>query len=1745
PNLEQLGNKKSSTSRIQEEFTFTITLTGASNNPISGTFSAKQIEDGVINSDVSSVEFKNGTLEYKLKDKWTLVIEGLPDDAKYTVEENSYTSDGYRTTVAIGAAAAAESSKAEGTIDPDSSSIVSFVNTKNTYGDLTISKTVEGNANEEKSFTFVVELDDTTISGDYDATRVDSVTGTTSEKVTFTAGKSGKITLKDGQSLTILKLPNGVGYTVTETDYSADGYSTTVKVDGVSSASTSTGYVATGTITGTESGGTATPSEVSYTNTKDVGNLEITKTLAGNDISSDEVKDQEFTFTITLTNDTANNNTYTAVKTKADNTVDTGVTEVMFTNGVAEVKLKGGESILIKGILVGVRYQVTETGVSGYVEASTGSSGIISTDANSDIATVTAAFTNTRNTYGNLTVTKKVNGNGGDTNAEFRFVVKLSEALTGNYGDMEFIDGEATFYLKHGQSRTAEDLPNGISYTVTEVKEDGTTTYASEGYVTTSAVSGGTTDTSSANYDSDAEDGEGKIYANCELTETFTNTREIGTLTISKKLAGNDPSTSDAFSFTIALSKAGSAVSGTYTASGAYDNVTFDTNGEVTITLKGNEYVTIEGLPAGARWKVTEDETAASDLGYELEGIVTSGQKVEATANSFAYATGTIDTDEASTAEFTNEKNTYGDLTIRKTVEGNATDAKEENGVAKVFAFTITLDNSAMKNGTTFESSYKGMLYTSAADQTGTEVTVLFDQTTGVESTMTVGTETRTIALSDGQSLTVKDLPTGVRYTVTEADYMGDGYVTTYSGTTGRIYEDCSRTASFTNAKNVGDLKISKTLAGNATDSNKEFEFTVTLINLSGDAVSDTYDAVFYDGTAEQDAVVTFTNGTLSKVTIGTTEMDTLKLTDGQWILIRELPDGATFTVSETNYRQEGYYPSPTRIQEGKIHTAMESATAFTNTKNTYGDLTITKTVEGADADTTKAFQFTITLDDSAMLNSTTFEESYTAVLYDSTDSTSTTVTVIFDSTTGTATTMTVNGVTKDITLSHGQSLTIQNLPNGVRYTVTEADYSKVGYTVTSTGTTGTIAGVDTTSATGSETATAAFVNTYATSGDITLTAAKTLTGRTLTANQFTFTITEVNADGTAKANGFTGSAANNAAGAVTFPTIRYTRSGTYYYQIAEVNDGQSGYTYDGSVYTVTVTATDDGEGSLTAEVTGVSKDGSAIANGTAADVVFANTYAATGSLVLKAAKSMKRTDSTLGTFEFELTDVTGGTGTVLQTVTNDTTGAIAFAALEYTLDDAGKTYLYTVSEKTQTGTGYLFDGTIYTVTVNVTDNGNGTLAIAATVKSGTGAQTAYTDTAMTFVNDVTSVKVRKVDVTTSEELPGATIRVVDENGTVIDEWVSTTEDHEVTGLVPGKTYTLIETVAPTGYDITANTTFVLNTDGSIDTSKTTTTIKDGVLLVEDSMTVSTTATISVTKNLTYQNEAIDAVDQTFYVGLYIDAACTNLYASKAITFKNASSATVTFDGLQIGRTYYIAECDSTGKALASGVGTLADGTIFAADFGNGATTATTTVADGSQTTVTFANEFYTMPNGFYKEGTLTITKKLLDPNGDAQNSSEVFYAGIFADSSYTTLAANVSENIVKLDLAGNSSVSAEVGVSIETGETVTLYVTEVDADGNPVADAADFAYEVSVDTTKVTLDETTTTAAVTITNQEIEEVEEESEYEEETETETEIAAVQTGDETPLAEYLILLVLALAIILMAVVYRRRERKTRE
>lgn len=69
-------------------------------------------------------------------------------------------------------------------------------------------------------------------------------------------------------------------------------------------------------------------------------------------------------------------------------------------------------------------------------------------------------------------------------------------------------------------------------------------------------------------------------------------------------------------------------------------------------------------------------------------------------------------------------------------------------------------------------------------------------------------------------------------------------------------------------------------------------------------------------------------------------------------------------------------------------------------------------------------------------------------------------------------------------------------------------------------------------------------------------------------------------------------------------------------------------------------------------------------------------------------------------------------------------------------------------------------------------------------------------------------VSVTKTDITGTQEVPGATLTVKDEDGNTVDTWVSGDKEHYVSGLEEGKTYTLIEETAPEGYVRAAEITF-------------------------------------------------------------------------------------------------------------------------------------------------------------------------------------------------------------------------------------------------------------------------------------------------------------------------------------------------
>ena len=441
-------------------------------------------------------------------------------------------------------------------------------------------------------------------------------------------------------------------------------------------------------------------------------------------------------------------------------------------------------------------------------------------------------------------------------------------------------------------------------------------------------------------------------------------------------------------------------------------------------------------------------------------------------------------------------------------------------------------------------------------------------------------------------------------------------------------------------------------------------------------------------------------------------------------------------------------------------------------------------------------------------------------------------------------------------------------------------------------------------------------------------------------------------------------------------------------------------------------------------------------------------------------------------------------------------------------------------------------DGTVNKDTTTTTISDNGTLLVE---------------------DSRTSVKVSKVDISDGKELEGAHIQIIDQDGNVVDEWDSTKEAHVTEKLKTGKIYTLRETVAPDGYLLTSDTTFVLKEDGTVDAEKTTAVSKDGVLLVQDKL--ATAASIAVTKKLTYIGENLAARDQTFYVALYSDKDCTQRVSDvKALVFKNADASTVVFsENIKAGKTYYIAECTQDGTSQT--IGALADGTVYEAVFGNGNST-TVTEANGT-TTVSFENVFSSFPpDGFYKQGQLTITKKVLGADGGTRNSNEVFYAGIFDDAAHTQLSQQVEQNIIKLDMDGGYEVSEIINVGLaQSGAKVTLYVTETDSNGKPIAGSEGFGYKVTVSADSVIFDETNMTAEVVITNQEESTV---------TETPTPTPSSdggnsggsenhsggygggkspKTGDDTPIGTYLMLLLAA--AMLAAETERRRRRNKRQ
>lgn len=281
----------------------------------------------------------------------------------------------------------------------------------------------------------------------------------------------------------------------------------------------------------------------------------------------------------------------------------------------------------------------------------------------------------------------------------------------------------------------------------------------------------------------------------------------------------------------------------------------------------------------------------------------------------------------------------------------------------------------------------------------------------------------------------------------------------------------------------------------------------------------------------------------------------------------------------------------------------------------------------------------------------------------------------------------------------------------------------------------------------------------------------KNLENHDIADGQFEFTVTAADDASAAKA-GFDGMSKviKSAAGTVdataegkqvatsaaeVFGSMQFTQDDaddTYTYTVAETKGGAEGYTNDETIYTVTITTADDGQGTLevTTHVVGGSIDQTFVYDNDAttedAQVVvpFNNSYQAggtfdgdgEGAVRINATKELVNAQMNGGEFTFNVTDAQGN---VVSSATNAADGSIDFSAIEFTkdgmLNDAenllasyekvdGKdtfTYQYTVSEDTTAlPAGVTANVTSFSIKVVVTDNNDGTLSFSVVYPEGT-----------------------------------------------------------------------------------------------------------------------------------------------------------------------------------------------------------------------------------------------------------------------------------------------------------------------------------------------------------------------------------------------------------------------------------------
>lgn len=283
------------------------------------------------------------------------------------------------------------------------------------------------------------------------------------------------------------------------------------------------------------------------------------------------------------------------------------------------------------------------------------------------------------------------------------------------------------------------------------------------------------------------------------------------------------------------------------------------------------------------------------------------------------------------------------------------------------------------------------------------------------------------------------------------------------------------------------------------------------------------------------------------------------------------------------------------------------------------------------------------------------------------------------------------------------------------------------------------------------------FKNVYATNpveSSVTdqITVTKSLTGRDLTADEFSFELLEI-IDKEVKP---VETVKNAADGKVTFSAIKYTEIGQHTYKLHEVKDNAGGIDYDDAVYTIVTTIADNGKGQLVA--THELKDAKDVKS-----IEFKNAYTTNATEASLAGIKNLQVDDALtpaditGKFTFTVTGEEGAPMPASTSVHNDVDGKVDFGKIAFTLDDLNKalgekpekrehTFTYTVTESGEVA-GVTNDAKLSRkVSFTVTDDGKGNLSVSRKPDG---------DVAFTFTNtyNVTPVETSVTDQITANKV--------------------------------------------------------------------------------------------------------------------------------------------------------------------------------------------------------------------------------------------------------------------------------------------------------------------------------------------------------------------------------------------------------